>query len=104
TLDLGVLLGGALPFGAPVAVERMSADDITSALSVSGGNVILTNPDGSQQTIVFANPGDEATVLATLQSANPQRLDDRYLIYILGTSTDPTAFFTRISSDIEAVG
>jgi hypothetical protein len=104
TLDLGALLGGALPPGAPVAVERMSADDITSALSVSGSNVILTNPDGSQQTIVFANPGDEATVLATLQSANPQRLDDRYLIYILGTSTDPTAFFTRISSDIDAVG
>lgn len=104
TLDLGSLLGGALPPGAPVAPARASADDITSALSVSGGSVILNNPDGSLQTVVFPNPGDEATVIATLQSANPQTLANRYLLFIAATSNDAQAFFTRISSDIAAVG
>ena len=104
TLDLNALLGGALPPGAPVAVERASADDVTSRLSAAGGSVVLTNPDGSKQTIVFANPGDEALVLATLQSTNPQKLANRYLIFIIGASTNPAAFFTRISSDIETVG
>jgi hypothetical protein len=103
-LDLNALLGGALPPGAPVAVERASADDITSALSVSGGNVFLTNPDGSHQTIAFANPGDEATVVATLQSSNPQTLATRYLIFIAGASNQTAAFFTRISSDIASAG
>jgi hypothetical protein len=104
TLDLRALLGGALPPGAPVAVARASADDITSALSTGGGSVFLTNPDGSRQTIVFPNPGDEAAVLATLTSASPQTLANQYLIFLAGASSDSAAIFTRISSDIDTVG
>ena len=104
SLDINALLAGSLPPGAPIAVERCSADDITSALVVVAGSVQLTNPDGSQQTIVFPNPGDEATVIATLSSANPQRLPNKYLLYIVGKSNDTTAFFERISSKIDQVG
>jgi hypothetical protein len=104
TFDISSLLGGALPPGAPIAVERCSADDVTSALSTSGGQVHLSNPDGSQQTIVFPNPGDEAAVVATLSSSNPQRLANKYILYILGASNDTRAFFDRISSKLDQVG
>ena len=56
---------------APVALERCSADDILSRTRVSGDDVVLTHPDGTPQTIAFPNPGDQAAVLATLNSADP---------------------------------
>ncbi len=104
TLDLTTLLGGALPTGAPIVIERCSSDDVTSALSVVANAVTLTHADGSRETITFPNPGDESTVLATLSSDAPQSLANRYLLYIVGASTNPLALFTRLSADIDQVG
>ncbi len=104
TLDLVALLGGALPSGSPIVIERSSSDDVTSRLSVVANAVRLTHADGSQETITFANPGDEATVLATLSSNAPQTLANRYLLYIAGASASPQSFFTRLSANIDQVG
>jgi hypothetical protein len=104
SLDLAALLGGALPAGAPIAIERCSSDDVTSALSVVASAVTLTHADGTRETITFANPGDEAAVLATLSSNTPQALANRYLLHVVAASSDPMAFFTRLSSDIDQVG
>lgn len=104
-LDLAALLGGALPTGSPIALERCSSDDIISRVSVNrGGNIVLANPDGTAQTIAFPNPGDEASVLATLNSSDPQRLANRYLLYLLVNAAHPEAFFQRTSGQTEAVG
>src|SRR5205807_7631090 len=88
-LDLVTLLGGTLPAGSPIALERCTADDIISRVRVSGSSVHLTNPDGTTQIITFPNPGDVATVLATLHSNDPQRLENRYLLYLLVNATHP---------------
>ena len=103
-LDLNALLGGALPSGSPVALERCSADDVISRASVAGGAVLLTHPDGTEETIVFGNPGDEAAVLATLGSDNPQRLVNKYLLHLVAASGDSSVFFERVSGDIDQVG
>ena len=103
-LDLAALLGGALPAGAPVALERCSSDDILKRVAVSGGDVVLTHPDGSHETIAFPNPADHAAVLATLNSDSPQRLANRYLLHLVVAASDPQAFFSRVSGDIVAVG
>jgi hypothetical protein len=104
SLDLSSLLGGALLPGAPCVLERCSSDDIISRTSLSGGNVILTHPDGTQEIIPFPNPGDHAAVIATLSSDNPQRLANKYLLHLVVASSDSTAFFQRIGDDILQVG
>jgi hypothetical protein len=104
TLDLKALLGGALAPGSPVVLERCTSDDIISRTSVSGGKVVLTHPDGTSETIAFPNPGDAAAVLATLNSDNPQRLANKYLLHLLVASSEPTVFFKRMSNDVLQVG
>lgn len=104
-LDLAALLGGALPAGSPVVLERCSSDDIISRVSVNGGgNIVLADPDGTTQTITFPNPDDEAAVLATLNSIDPQRLANRYLLYLLVNAAHPEAFFQRVSGQTDPVG
>lgn len=104
TLDLAALVGGGLPAGSPVALERCSADEVISRTSVSGSNVVLTQPDGTTQTIAFPNPSDSAQVLASLNGPTPQRLANRYLMHLLAASVDTAAFFTRPSADIVTLG
>ena len=104
TLDLPALLGGALAPGAPAVLERCGADEVLSRLGVSGGNVILTLPDGTPHTVPFPNPGDLATVLAALNGPAPQALANRYLMHALATAPDPEAFFARTTADIINVG
>jgi hypothetical protein len=104
SLDLGALLRGALPAGSPCVLERCPADEVISRTSVSGGNVVLTHPDGTQENIAFLNPGDHAAVIATLSSDTPQRLANRYLLHLVVASSDPTMFFERVSDDILQVG
>lgn len=104
SLDLDALLAGALPAGSPCVLERCSADEVLSRASVSGADVVLTHPDGTQETIAFPNPGDHAAVIATLSSPEPQLLANKYLLHLVVGSSDPTAFFTRLSDDIVRVG
>jgi hypothetical protein len=102
-LDLVSLLGGALPAGSPIALERCPVEDVINRLRLNGGNITLTNPDGTQQILAFGNPGDENTVRNTLNSANPQRLANRYVLYIVTNSTQPEAYFQRVSGQIDTV-
>ena len=103
-LDLNALLGGALSPGAPVALLRCSVDQVLSRTSISGGDVVLTHPDGSQETIAFPNPTDHAAVLATLSGDSPQRIANKYLLRLVAASSDPLAFFERTSGELSAVG
>jgi len=104
TLDLTMLLSGALPAGATVVVERCGTDEVLSRLSVSGNSVVLALPDGTSHAVPFPNPTDLATVLATLNGPNPQTLANRYLLHALATAPDPEVFFTRPTADIVTVG
>jgi hypothetical protein len=103
-LDLNAWLGGALASGAPVALLRCSADQVLVRVSVIAGEVVLTHPDGSQQTIPFPNPGDHATVIASLTGTDPQRIANRYLLHIIATAADPLAFFERTKGELDVVG
>jgi hypothetical protein len=102
-LDINALLAGTLPAGSPIALERCSADDILSRVSVVGSDVVLRHPGGGQEIIAFLNPGDHATVIATL-NAHPERLANRYLLHLIVASSDPQPFFERVSGDIVPVG
>jgi hypothetical protein len=104
SLDLTALLGGALPAGALVALERCSADDVISRLRLNGGTVVLNEPDGTATLINLPNPNDQAAVIAALQSSDPQRLANRYALYALNQATDPEGFFSRIGARTVAVG
>jgi len=104
SLDLSALTGGALAPGTPCVLARCSAEDILSRTAVSGGQVVLTLPDGTADVITFANPGDEAAVLTTLNSDRPQDLANRYLLHLAVGASDPLALFTRLSDDILSAG
>jgi hypothetical protein len=104
TLDLAALVAVALPAGSPVALERCGADEVLSRTNVVGNDVVLTHPDGTAQIIPFPNPADHASVLATLNGADPQRLENRYLLHLLAAATDPEAFFARPTGDIVPLG
>jgi len=97
------VLGGALTAGSPIVLERCPADQVISRLRVNAGSITLANTDGTIQIINFANPGDEANVLASLNSADPQLLPNRYLLYLLTHSNHPEAFFERVSREAETV-
>jgi hypothetical protein len=101
SLDVTALSGGALAAGTPISLARCSSDDVIGRVAVSGSAIVLTNPGGSTQTIAFPNPADAAAVLATLSSAAPQRLADKYLMHIVAASSDPAAFFTPISGTVQ---
>jgi hypothetical protein len=103
-LDVDALLGGALPPGTPIALERCSADDVLARTSVSGGDIVVTHPDGTNETVPFTNPADHTTVVAMLTSDNPQRLENRYLLHLIAASSNPLIFFARVSGGVDSVG
>ncbi|HEX3532051.1 MAG TPA: hypothetical protein VH988_33750 [Thermoanaerobaculia bacterium] len=100
SLDLVALLGGALPPGSPIALERCSSDDVLSRVSVDpGGRVLLVDSGVTPpvlQVIAFPNPADQAAVVATLRS-DPRRLANRYQIYLVAQAARPESFFSRVS-------
>ena len=104
SLDLVALLGGALPAGSPVSLERCSSDEVISRVALSGNDVVLTNVDGTTQIVAFPNPGDHAAVIAALGSSDPQRLANKYLLHLVVASNDPAAFFTAVSGTTQSVG
>ena len=103
-LDLLDLLGGALPAGARVVLERCPADEILSRVRVAGGEAVLRHQDGSDETIAFANPDDHAAVIAALDSDDPRALPNRYLLHLVAGSTHADDFFERANADILTVG
>jgi hypothetical protein len=104
SIDVDALLAGALPAGSPIALERCSIDDVISRTSLSGTDVVLTLPDGTQETIPFPNSADHAAVVASLNSDNPERLVNKYVLHLVAASTNPNSFFSRISVDLDKVG
>ena len=105
SLDVGALLPGALPAGTPIGMDRCSIDTLFSITSLNASNQVqLAMNDGASQIVTFPNPGDEAEVVATLQSANPERMASRYLMYLATQHLRPDEIFPRISGDILAYG
>jgi hypothetical protein len=104
-LDLGAWLPGALPIGAPIALDRCPADSIFAVTSLNGAQQIqLQMKDGTFQTIAFPNPDDEAAVIGFLQSDHPERMPTRYVLYLAANHARPGEIFERISTDIRAFG
>jgi hypothetical protein len=104
SLNLVALVGGALPAGSPIALERCSADDVLSRTSVDGaGRVLLADSDGTAQVIALPTPADQAAVVAALGSSDPRRLANRYQIYLLAHAAHPESFFARVSGQTQPV-
>ena len=102
--DPSTLIPGALPAGSPVAIDRCAADDVLQTVAVVGGHVQVTRADGSTATMDFPNPGDEATVIATLNSAHPEALASRYLLYRLCAPPGIHTLFARVARQSEPFG
>jgi hypothetical protein len=66
--------------------------------------VVLQHTDGTQETIAFPNTGDKAAVVATLSSAHPERLANKYLLHLVAASNNAASFFQRLRDDIDHVG
>jgi hypothetical protein len=97
-LDLPTLLPGALPPNEPIALERCAVDTLLSITSLNASNQIeLRLQDGTAQAIVYSNPGDEAAVVAMLQSSNPERMATRYLLYLATQHARPNEIFETTS-------
>ena len=103
TLDLPALLNGTLPNGAAVIVERCDSDAVFSRLSVAGNDIRMARDDGTAQTIAFANPGDQATVLSTLNSDAPQSMARRYLLHFAVAFDQSDQLFKQPSNDVHRV-
>ena len=100
-IDAHALLAGALPAGAQVALDRCPADAILAVTGLDGANnVVMRRADGTSQTVVFPNPGDEATVVAALQSPHPEWLASRYLLFLLGHFDHPDELLQRTGGQL----
>ena len=95
-LDGSALIGGALPAASPVALDRCSADAVLAVTRLDpGGNVTMQRADGTLQTVVFPNAADEAAVVQSLSSEEPERLASRYVLFLLGHFDQPGQLLTR---------
>jgi hypothetical protein len=104
-LDLRAMIPGALPPGEPIALDRCATDTLFAILSLNGSNQIqLQMKDGTRQVIAFPNPGDEAAVVAVLQSPNPERLASRFLLFLAANHPSPNEIFERASDNTSAFG
>jgi hypothetical protein len=59
------------------------------------GNVTMQRADGTLQTVVFPNAADEAAVVQSLSSDQPERLASRYVLFLLGHFDQPAQLLTR---------
>jgi hypothetical protein len=95
TLDASALLGGAaVSAAATVALDRCPLDAVLKITRLAGNDVVLTRADGTQQVVAFPNPSDEATVRAGLASDHPERLDTRYVLFLLCHFDSPQELFS----------
>jgi hypothetical protein len=100
SLDLPTLIPGALPPGELIALDRCAIDTILGITALNAQNQIqLRLNDGTQHIVAFPNPGDEAAVVATLESSNPERMATRYLLYLATQHPRPTEIFERTSGE-----
>jgi hypothetical protein len=104
-LDLATALQGALPPNEPVTLERCAVDTLLSITSLNTLNQIeLRMQDGTAQAISYPNPGDEAAVVAMLQSSNPERMATRYLLYLATQHARPDEIFETTGAGPLAFG
>lgn len=94
TLDASALLGaGAVSTSATVALDRCPLDAVLNITALNGTDVVLRRADGTDQTVIFPNPSDDAAVRAGLASDHPERLDTRYFLFLLGHFDSPQELF-----------
>ena len=104
-LDGSSLLGGALTAAAPVALDRCPADAVLAITRLdTGGSVTMRRADGSLQTVVFPNAGDEAAVIAALSGDHPEWLASRYVLFLLGHFDQPSQLLTRTGDALQPAG
>jgi hypothetical protein len=104
-LDGSLLLAGALPASALVALDRCPADAVLAVTRIdASGNVTMRRADGSLQTVVFPNAADEAAVTAALRSDHPERLASRYVLFLLGHFDQPGQLLTRTGDALQPLG
>ena len=100
TLDLPSLLPGVLAPGEPIALDRCSIDTLLSITVLDAqSRVQLLFKDGTSQIVTFPNPSDEAAVVATLQSANPERMATRFLMFLATQHLRPNEIFERVAGN-----
>lgn len=104
-LNLPQLLVSKPQIGTPIALDRCAFDDILSIASVTAQQQIqLRMQDGTQQIIDIPNDGDRQAIATALQSANPERLASKYLLYLATHHPKPEEIFLRASGRTEVFG
>jgi hypothetical protein len=86
-LDLLPFLGPEPAPGELVLPERLLADDLAAALRLDGNRILARavephSPAEPDLEVSFANPGDQAAVVAALESGDVDAVDDRFLVHL----------------------
>jgi hypothetical protein len=104
-LDLAPHLDGmGLTVGDLVKPERLSVIDLLAALRTEDGRVFAQvvarrSAGESEQEITLPNPGDQALLVAGLESGNAARIDDRIAVYLAGVHPYADRLFTEATSN-----
>ena len=104
TFDASALLGGAVSGGTSVALDRCPLDAVLGITSLSGSDVVMRRADGTDQVVVFANPGDETAVRDGLASDHPEHIASRYFLYLAGHFDRPGELFIRTDGILHSAG
>jgi len=104
SFDGASLLGGAIAATASVALDRCPLDAILAITSLNGANVDMRRADGTQQVVVFPNPGDETAVRDGLASDHPERIASRYFLFLAGHFDQPDQLFARTDGVLRPAG
>lgn len=86
-LDLRPFVGSEPAHGELVLPERLLADDLVAALRLDGTRILARpveahGPGEPEPEISFPNPGDQAAVVAALESGDVDAVEDRFLVHL----------------------
>jgi hypothetical protein len=89
SLDLTPFLHG-LAAGDRLMPERVAADTVFASYAVSNDGRVMARaidplPGDIDQEVGIANPADRASVIAALQGARTDALEDRFVVYLAGS-------------------
>jgi hypothetical protein len=103
-LDLAPhLTGSGLPSGFPVFHERLHVVDLLTAYTVINGQLLAlpvnARPNETSQPVTIGNPADSAAVIAAIETADFESLDDRFAVLLAHLHPFRDRLFQAVSGE-----
>lgn len=104
------LSGTGLTAGDSIRPERVSADAVFAAYYVTADNRIMArvvdrrDPSESESEVTVPNPGDRAAIIAALNNARTDVLEDRFVVFLAGSHPYRDRLFESATPDSVPLG